>query len=286
LLKAIVRIVKRDGLRSIPLTAIGAEFVELYWVQTVVFRLRQAASITKEPVVVREIRSTAERTGVRKLSQLPAETRSSLDRAMAGVLPINVLSAFHTSKPLTMKPLFAWEAGQEYVTLGEREFEFVRSNAHALEILANHWWARFLERVNLLAPLIIEKVERNGAERSSLAKYLKILALTDEQVCFYCDQPLGDGRETHVDHVIPWSFLLSDPLWDLVLACARCNLAKSDRLPDRSFLDKLTQRGIVRAKLKLPTNFGSAFLELPEIDRFYDAALSVEWPGGWTPTDF
>jgi hypothetical protein len=286
LLKAIVRIVKRDGLRSIPLTAIGAEFVELYWVQTVVFRLRQAASITKEPVVVREIRSTAERTGVRKLSQLPAATRSRLDRAMAGVLPINVLSAFHTSKPLTMKPLFAWEAGQEYVTLGESEFEFVRSNAHALETLANHWWARFLERVNLLAPLIIEKVERNGAERSSLAKYLKILSLTDEQVCFYCDQPLGDGGETHVDHVIPWSFLLSDPLWDLVLACARCNLAKSDRLPERSFLDKLTQRGIVRAKLKLPINFGSPFLDLSEIDRFYDAALSVEWPGGWKPTNF
>jgi hypothetical protein len=285
LLKAIVRIVKRDAPRAITLETIGAEYVELYWVQTVVFRLRQAATITKEPVVVREIRSTADRSGVRKLSELPATTRARLDRAMAGVLPINVLTAFHSSKPLGMEPLFTWTAGDEHIRLTESALAFIQTNAHALETLANHWWARFLERVNLLAPLIIEKVERNGAERGSLAKYLKILSLTDERSCFYCDRPLVDGRETHVDHVIPWSFLLSDPFWDLVLSCASCNLAKSDRLPDRSYLDKLTQRGVLRVKFMLPANFGSPFLALPEIDRFYDAALSVEWPGGWTPSN-
>ena len=45
-------------------------------------------------------------------------------------------------------------------------------SGHALKMIANHWWARYLERVNMLAPLIIEKVERYCAKRGSLAKYL------------------------------------------------------------------------------------------------------------------
>lgn len=69
----------------------------------------------------------------------------------------------------------------------------------------------------MLAPLIMKKVERNGAERESLAKYLKFLRVTDRTHCFYCGRPVGDGETRYVDHVINWSFLLSDPLWDLVL---------------------------------------------------------------------
>ena len=58
LLKALVRIAVGGAEPRIPLRRIGHEFVELYWVQTLVFRLRQAATITAEPEVESAVRQT------------------------------------------------------------------------------------------------------------------------------------------------------------------------------------------------------------------------------------
>lgn len=283
LLKALVRIVRADGDPTVSLLRIGHEFVELFWVQTVIFRLRQAATVMAEPEVVRRIRSVSELSGVRHLRDLPRDARERLDRAMARVLTINVLDRFHRSAPPSMGPLYSWRPGGTSIEFDPVALDFVRASGHALETIANHWWARYLERVNLLAPLIIEKVERDGAERGSLAKYLKILRATDGTACFYCDRPLDGGVKSHIDHVIPWSFLLADPLWDLVLACASCNLAKSDTLPQERYFDKLAARAATRSKTTLPPGFGSPLIARDEIERYVAAALSVEWPRGWMP---
>lgn len=283
LLKALVGIIRSGAESPISLLQIGHEFVNLYWVQTVVFRLRQAATITAEPEVVRRIRSTSNLRSVRRLTELPADTRLRLDREMARVLTINVLDRFHRSAPSGMPRLYDWRRGDDFITSDDETLAFVRTSGHALETIANHWWARYLERVNMLAPLIIEKVERNGAERGSLAKYLKILRVTDRTCCFYCERAVEGGETPHVDHVIPWSFLLSDPLWDLVLSCASCNLAKSDVLPDVRYLDKLAAVAVNRGKRTLPVGVGSPLITRDELDRYYSAALSVEWPSGWMP---
>jgi CRISPR/Cas system Type II protein with McrA/HNH and RuvC-like nuclease domain len=46
----------------------------------------------------------------------------------------------------------------------------------------------------------------------------------------------------HIDHVIPWSFVLEDRIWNLVLSCRECNCGKSDRTPDDETLLELTRR--------------------------------------------
>ena len=182
-----------------------------------------------------------------------------------------------------MPPLYFWKSGDSSIAMNSGAVAFLNANGNALETIANHWWARYLEKVNLLAPLIIEKVERDGARRGSLVRYLKILMATDEPNCFYCERPLAQRRAIHVDHVIPWSFLLADPMWDLVLACSSCNLSKSDVLPARDFLEKLVARGERRAKFMLPSGYGSPLIPAVEVERYFEAALSVEWPRGWRP---
>jgi hypothetical protein len=283
LLKALVRIVRVSPVPRISLDKIGAEFLKLYWVQTVVFRLRQAATLVREPEVVHAIRRASKVHRARRLADLPPLEREALEREMARILRINVLSAFHRSKPDVMMPLFDWSPGEDSIGLSSAALEFVSENGSALEALANLWWARYLEKVNLLAPLVIEKVERDGAQRGSLAKYLKILQQVDGTRCFYCERDLHTAVPIHVDHVIPWSFLLSDPPWDLVLACGACNISKSDTLPDPAFLDKLTAAHARRAKLSLPFGFASPLLTRHEMGMLYDAALAVEWPAGWAP---
>ena len=283
LLKSIARIAARDRRTRIPLADIGEQFVSLYWNQTVVFHLRQAAVVSKEPEVLRAIRRAAEAHGVRRLGDLPPEARAELVRRMVRVLKIDVLRRFHRSKPAHMPALFTWADDSEFVELSDASLAFIVSNAMALETVANHWWAGYLERVNTLAPYIIEKVRRDGAQRRSLTRFVRLLSSIDAPCCFYCARPFGELVRVHVDHVLPWSFLLADPLWDLVMACDRCNLAKSDSLPARAFVDKLVTANESRAKRALPENAVSPLLDGVGIFQLYDAARAVEWPGPWRP---
>jgi hypothetical protein len=281
LLKSIVRLVSRGHVSPLPLDAIGAEFVTLYWNQTVVYHLRQAAVVSKEPEVLRAIRAAAERGGVRSLADLEAAERARLDQRMARILPINVLTAFHRSKPAHMPPLFTWKAGDDAIVLGDSAQAFVKLNAGALEMVANYRWARYLETVNELAPRIIEKVQRDGARRGSLQPYLDILRSTDEPACFYCGRDVTHA--VNIDHVLPWSFLLDDPLWDLVLACPPCNGAKSDRLPATGFVEKLIALNTVRKTRSAAFPRVSLLPSGDRIRGLYDAAVANEWPGPWSP---
>lgn len=275
LLKALVRCCQRSDALTMPLVSIGREFSKLYWNQTVVYHLRQAASLTKEAEAVKLIRKMADEYKTRDISSLPAGARAKLDAKMARLLTINVLAAFHTSKPLDMPRLYDWKPDQGHVEISPASHLFLTQHGQALEIIANFYWAEFLENCNRLAPRIVQKVARDAARRGSMAKYLKILEKETPLLCFYCDVAFGESVP-HVDHVIPWSFLLEEGLWDLVLACAKCNGAKSDLLPSRNFIDKLIDRN-----KKLSTVGISLGISDLEIKRLYEAAISVEWPGPW-----
>ncbi|HEY6450114.1 MAG TPA: HNH endonuclease [Candidatus Cybelea sp.] len=239
LLKALVRCCRQSDDLRIPLDAIGREFTKLYWNQTVVYHLRQAASLSKESTAVKLIRQTAQAYKAHDLAELPVAGRAKIDRRMSKLLTVNVLSAFHASRPPGMPVLYRWEPGQGHLGITPKAHAFLKTQASALELIANFYWAEFLEGCNRLAPRIVQKVSRDGASRKSLQKYLKILREESNAQCFYCEAQLGEQRAPTVDHVIPWSFLLEDDLWDLVLACTRCNSGKSDWLPDRVFIEKL-----------------------------------------------
>ena len=74
-----------------------------------------------------------------------------------------------------------------------------------------------------------------------LSVYREILRKEfEEYTCFYCGKNLG--KNIHVDHFIPWSFVKDDKLWNFVLSCARCNERKSNKLPKQDFLIKIEQR--------------------------------------------
>ena len=276
LLKALVRCCQQSPDLQIPLDAIGREFTKLYWNQTVVYHLRQAVSLSKESVAVKLIRRIAAEHKTRDLSRLSATGRVKIDRQMSRLLTVNVLSAFHYSKPPHMPSLYCWKPGQSDVMITPEGRRFLISQAPALELIANFYWAEFLENCNRLAPRIVQKVSREGASRKSLQKYLNIL-LMESQSCFYCGSGFGEGLVPTVDHVIPWSFLLEDGLWDLVLACSRCNAGKSDWLPSDAFIRKLALRNRALSRQGI-----SMAISEPEIERLYQAAISVEWPRFWS----
>lgn len=70
--------------------------------------------------------------------------------------------------------------------------------------------------------------------------------------CFYCHETLPDlsGPQIHVDHVFPHRWMNTgswrgpdlDRVWNLVLACAPCNLRKSGRNPTADEVQRLLLR--------------------------------------------
>lgn len=281
LLKAIVRLRSRGEGPNLDLQSLGLEFARMYWNQTIVYRLRQASVISKEPEVLRAIREFGEQYGVRAFVDLPEQAKAKIGARMAKILTINVLRLFHKSKPEGMAPLFEWNDHGSEVVITEQAFDLLTSQRIALETVANYFWARFLQGCNRLAPQIIRKVERDDAKRRSLSSYLKILR-EDETRCFYCGTSLDASTEATVDHVIPWSFLMDDPIWDCVLACRPCNQLKSDWLPGEQFIKKLLERNTEREKKGLKSKV-SFLATAGEIEQLYEAAALEEWPRYWFP---
>lgn len=59
------------------------------------------------------------------------------------------------------------------------------------------------------------------------------LVWRDGARCFYCRIPFADPALSGAtfDHYVPHCLLPVNEVWNLVLACRPCNLAKADRLP-------------------------------------------------------
>ncbi|UTR10184.1 HNH endonuclease [Evansella sp. LMS18] len=157
------------------------------------------------------------------------------------VMKINVYGALYGD---TRGRFYAFNHQQEYFQLNPTVYTFMLNYQRLIVNLTNYHMASMIEDLNEVPSVnyLLGKVE-SIAKRSSLRSYEKILLNYFEACCFYCGKALSDQkRETHVDHFIPWSFVQSDNLWNLVLSCNRCNSSKSDKLPEKLFLEYLIER--------------------------------------------
>ncbi len=122
-------------------------------------------------------------------------------------------------------------------------YEFLMNHKIEIEQMNYFAWAKFLDKINKDNPPIksIEKLELSTAQRKNLSVYRDILRKEFEtNNCFYCGSKIT--QKIHVDHVLPWSFMKSDHLWNFVLACPKCNIRKKDFLPSKQKLAEVTTR--------------------------------------------
>ena len=58
---------------------------------------------------------------------------------------------------------------------------------------------------------------------------------------FYTGNELEE-KDISVDHVIPWSYMYSDDIWNLVVTSKSLNSQKSNRIPTEDIIEKLEIR--------------------------------------------
>ncbi len=139
--------------------------------------------------------------------------------------------------------LYGFDKATRRIWLHNGAYQFLWTHKPEIERLNYYSWAKFLEKINpdTVSCKLLDKLESATPRRQNLNPYRDILRDEFESCnCIYCGRRLQ--RSPHVDHVIPWSFIKSDHLWNFVLACPSCNIKKKDQLPTRQILAAVVSR--------------------------------------------
>lgn len=223
---------------------LAERFIEFYWPITVRFQIRQATVLDKDPVVMKFIRNETNELGLppemplRRYRDQHSDRYGELVARTAGNAFDDVIPRFHTVARRKIKPRL-YKIDGEDIIIGKKQRMFLRENHKTLDLLAVGAWVKFTESFTS-APRLYEKIQGLEPTRSTLTRYRNFLLSWGEPSCFYCSEPVRNNSD--VDHVVPWSFIAEDKIWNLVLACDQCNGDKLSATPADMFINKLNER--------------------------------------------
>ena len=172
-------------------------------------------------------------------------------------------------------PLYDLNLDKMIITLERDNMTSIKEYSFILSQLLNYRWAQLLEKYNQ-SPRIISKVKGLSKEvirRSSLSRFKETLLLeypVGQVVDFYSGDLLEPSDMT-LDHVIPWSFMYSDDIWNLVITSKSNNSAKSNSVPSEEMIERLKQRNNYLLE-KMSDRFKDELMEAIDhefVDKYY-----------------
>lgn len=234
------------------------KFLKYYWNQTIFFDLVQGSNLKKPPTIYQYTKILIEQyynsTGSRKPERYEkAETYLSLHLSkewndalddIADAICVNVAWRFLNIGNGKTSDIYSFDRKEKTFTISADMMKILKENAEDLFDLINYRWGMILETFNS-SPRINKKVkimDQEEIKRSSLNKFKVFLdAENPKRKCFICGKEI-DEKELSIDHVIPWSYVYSDDLWNLVYVHKSCNSVKSNIIPTQEEIDKLKER--------------------------------------------
>jgi hypothetical protein len=200
----------------------------------------------------------------------------------------DVIPRFHIVHGAPIAPAIFTFTGREgkagdtiKLTTGGRQF--LIDYKKLVDYVAVSGWVRFTEAFTS-APRLHDKIDGTNLRRGAVSQWRGSLTTIQGGKCFYDES--HDMASPEVDHVLPWSFVLEDRTWNLVLACRKCNNEKRDRLADVVALERLCVRNEQIAKKHIHTDpaFLRHFVEWhsrdlsSHIKGLYDQAIADSFP--------
>lgn len=239
--------VKYPQKKNIHFNDLSPFIFKYYWNQTIFFNLNQGPNPIKKPeihqIVLKEIERYQSKFGYKPIFYTRIQNRVNIDVGKK-VYPIYKLDR----KNLCLE-LFHPELLKEYSDI--------------LFQLINYKWVQKLEKLNS-SPRISKKVngtDRENIRRGNISKFKDYIDLENPtRRCFISNDILNDD-ELSIDHVIPWSFLYSDDLWNLVYVKKSENSIKSNRIPSEEMITKLERRNRRLLKILRDNNIKKNFTE-------------------------
>lgn len=222
---------------------IAKKMFKYYWNQTIFFDLQQGSNPNKPPVFISYVKSKIneyqEKYGHQPIEFERVENKIDLDiKFLNRLLSENVS---HRFLKVSGKDYNLYELDRKNKTIVITNPSILKEYSDILFEIINYRWVQILETYNT-SPRISKKIkvtDRGGIKRKSLEKFKKYLSLTETN-CFVCEKALKD--DISIDHMIPFSFMFSDDLWNLVYAHKSCNSSKSNKIVDEIQIEKLELR--------------------------------------------
>ena len=254
--------------KSIRYAEIAEAFFDYYWMQECKSKLRQGP-VSQNPLVIQIIRKKFKKgyypQRLDKIKERHPQKIKECVRQIKIKCFHNVIPRFeddaeqYFGRPRTSpsrRRIFYDYIAKEYqdsannkkldpkggIMLNPYAAEFLRDNYEVLLRTVVFEWIKFLEKRNFGMPRLAEKIGGDALGPRDQTRFKEYLTMFSER-CFYCNDTLKkSGQDTHVDHVLPYDYVGATDLWNLVLACQRCNCAKSSGLPPEHYVMRLERR--------------------------------------------
>lgn len=244
-----------SGQVEIPISRIAVKMINFYWNQTIFFNLLQGINPLQPPEIVSGVKDLIREFQKAQKSKQPVlfekidfdttcrhKYRICLDRVI-DKLKNDVAEKFLILEGKHLDSVYDYEKGADSLVMPVLNIATLRENRTIIIDAINYRWARILE-IHNNSPRICKKVgifdnEKPGKKLFSFSKYLDLE--NPGHICFYCGQPVEED-DLAIDHIIPWSYLCSDNIWNLVYAHSTCISAKLSIFPVEFTVAKLDKR--------------------------------------------
>lgn len=223
-----------------------------YWNQTIYFDLEQGPNPNKRPeiyqLVVEEIKRYRSQYGYQPQWYSRIENKVDVPiRKISSVLKKDVCYRF---PKVSGKTYDFYDLNKADRTISVHCPHLIGEYSKILFDVINYRWTQKLEDFNH-SPRISKKVrgtDREDIKRSSLTKFKKYLDIENpEHICFHTGNRIED-KNLSIDHVIPWSYLFYDDLWNLVYVDRSYNSSKGNQIPSEETVNKLENRNLTLMK--------------------------------------
>lgn len=243
---------------EIDLKNIANKFIKYYWDQTIFFNLIQGSNLIETPLILQYIKKLINEyysfIGAKKPDRFERiedylKTTMTKEYNVCLAKTIKTLKAdvswrFTFINGKIYNEIYEYNKGDDKLEILAENLKILKKNYEDLFDLINYKWGLILETFNS-SPRINRKVkiiDEQAVKRNSLSKFKEYLDLENsKRKCFICGKHIDD-KELSIDHVIPWSYLYSDDLWNLVYVHKSCNSSKSNTIPLEEDIRKLKNR--------------------------------------------
>ena len=244
---------ENPNLNLISFDRISEKMFKYYWNQTIFFDLQQSPNPNKPPKFITYVKDQIEyyKKQFGNKPELYDRISHQLNIDIKHLSSILKQDVSHRFLKVSGDEFDLYELNQKDRTVRVYHPDKLKEYSDILFYSINYRWSQILENFNS-SPRISQKVrvvdfsESKDLKRKPLSKFKRYLDLISTK-CSICGKELNG--DISIDHVIPWSYMYSDDLWNLVYVHQGCNSSKSNILPTETTIENLKRRNLLLLKV-------------------------------------
>ena len=264
-IRSIVESCEKSSKKNIHFDELSKLIFKYYWNQCVFFNLNQSHNRNKKPEIIQIVENSIKEyqssRGFKKETFIRIENEIDIPvTKISSVLKKDVCKRFLYLGGKIHK-IYDYDLTKREINLFNPEI--LKTYSEILYNSINYRWTQELETMDG-SPRISKKIKGVDRDqfpkRGNLNKFRKFIDEENpKKECFLTGKKILGTPS--IDHVIPWSYMYSDDLWNLVYVLPNENSSKSNRLPNKKLIEKLKTRNIKLFKTLKKKGINNKFTE-------------------------